>query len=428
MGRLVEVFCPTGIWGALMFKVIMPQAGQTMEEGSILAWRKKEGEQVQKGEVLLEIETDKANVEVEATEGGVLRKILCPEGVTVPVLAPIAILADPAEEIAADLEAARAELKALLGSNASLVEALGLAETEPAVMAAQAQASKPVPHQPSLEPVTSAPPTSALKASPAARKIAHERDVDLAALMPGSGPGGRILSTDIPKTPVATSAVGVRRPLTGMRRAIARNLLLSKQTIPHFYMRTTIDAAAMLALYRSEKARYACTLNDVMVLACARILQEFPAFRNRIEGEQVWEVENGGIGIAVGMEDGLRVPVLVGAHRMSLKQVAEESHRIIEAAQRGKLEGAGQGIFTISNLGMFGIEEFAAIINPPEAAILAVGAVREDVLVKDGSLRAAKVMTMTLSADHRVVDGLLAAKFLARLKELLESPESLAHA
>jgi pyruvate dehydrogenase E2 component (dihydrolipoamide acetyltransferase) len=409
-----------------MIKIIMPQAGQTMEEGSILAWRKKEGEQVQKGEVLLEIETDKANVEVEATEGGVLRKILCPEGATVPVLAPIAILADPAEEITADLEAAKEELKALLGSNATLLEALGLTDAEPAAVATPTETSKPLQPRTSLETVPSAPPT-ALKASPAARKIAREQGVDLGAIMPGSGPGGRVLSTDIPKAPAASSAPGVRRPLTGMRRAIARNLLLSKQTIPHFYMRTTIDAAAMLALYRSEKARYACTLNDVMVLACARILQEFPAFRNRIDGDQVWEVASSGIGIAVGMEDGLRVPVLVGAHRMSLKQVAEESRRIIEAAQRGKLEGVGQGIFTISNLGMFGIEEFAAIINPPEAAILAVGALREDVLVKDGSLRAAKVMTMTLSADHRVVDGLLAAKFLARLKAVLEAPESLAH-
>jgi len=178
----------------------------------------------------------------------------------------------------------------------------------------------------------------------------------------------------------------------------------------------------MLALYRSEKARYACTLNDVMVLACARILQEFPAFRNRIEGEQVWEVENGGIGIAVGMEDGLRVPVLVGAHRMSLKQVAEESHRIIEAAQRGKLEGVGQGIFTISNLGMFGIEEFAAIINPPEAAILAVGKMVDTPVRSGDGFEFRPMIQLTACADHRIVDGAGVARFLADLKASLENP------
>jgi pyruvate dehydrogenase E2 component (dihydrolipoamide acetyltransferase) len=410
-----------------MIKIIMPQAGQTMEEGSILVWRKKEGEQVHKGEVLLEIETDKANVEVEATESGVLRKILCPEGITVPVLAPIAILAAPSDDITALLQTARGELKSLLGSNGALVEALGLADAGPAAPAASVEVSQSLQPEVSLGTEPSAPYSTRMKASPAARKIARTQGVDLSTLMPGSGPGGRILSTDVARAPSTAPPSGVRRPLTGMRRAIARNLLLSKQTIPHFYMRITIDAAAMLAFYRSEKARYACTLNDVIVLACARILQEFPAFRSRIDGDQVWEADGAGIGIAVGMEDGLRVPVLEGAHRMSLKQVADESRRIIEAAQRGKLEGVGRGIFTISNLGMFGIEEFAAIINPPEAAILAVGAVREDVVVKDGALRAAKVMTMTLSADHRVVDGLLAAKFLARLKAVLEAPEPLAH-
>jgi pyruvate dehydrogenase E2 component (dihydrolipoamide acetyltransferase) len=410
-----------------MNKITMPQAGQTMEEGTILCWRKQEGEQVRKGEVLLEIETDKANVEVESDANGILRKILCPDGTTVPVLAPIAILAGPEEDLTGSLSEARAELKAMLGANAALIEALGLGDAG-AVSAPEAPRAVQQDMQPL--PAAEAPSAAAapgVKASPAARKVAQERGLDLGGLMPGSGPGGRILSTDVEKAAPAAGSVGgiIRRPLAGMRRAIARNLVLSKQTIPHFYMRLTLDAGALFDFYRARKAQYPCTLNDVVALACARVVQEFPAFRSRIEGEELVEHPTANIGIAVGMEDGLRVPVIEGAERMSLRQLAGESQRVIEAAQRGKLEGAGRGVFTITNLGMFGVEEFAAIVNPPEAGILAIGALREAVLVKDGALRAGRVMTLTLSADHRVVDGLLAAKFLGRLKALLEAPESL---
>jgi pyruvate dehydrogenase E2 component (dihydrolipoamide acetyltransferase) len=177
--------------------------------------------------------------------------------------------------------------------------------------------------------------------------------------------------------------------------------------------------------HRAEKAKYPCTVTDVIALACARIMVGFPAFRSRISGEDLIEIPGANIGLAVGMEDGLRVPVLVGAERMSLRQLAEQTRRISEAARQGKVEAMGQGAFTISNLGMYGVEEFTAIINPPEAAILAVGAIRESVIVKDGALRAGRVMTLTLSADHRIIDGLVASAFLGRLKEMLEAPESL---
>jgi len=208
-----------------------------------------------------------------------------------------------------------------------------------------------------------------------------------------------------------------------MRRAIARNLLASKQTIPHFYTRLTIDADPMYAFYRAEKAKYPCTVNDVVALACARAIREFPAFRSRLDGEEIVEFPAANVGIAVGLEAGLVVPVLVGADSMGLQQLAAASKRIAEAARNGRIEGLGQGVFTITNLGMFGVEEFAGIINPPEAALLAVGAIREAVIARDGMLRPGRVMTLTLSADHRVIDGVLAAKFLARLKELLEAPQ-----
>jgi pyruvate dehydrogenase E2 component (dihydrolipoamide acetyltransferase) len=275
-----------------------------------------------------------------------------------------------------------------------------------------------------------------VKASPAARRLALQRGVNLASVGAGSGPGGRIVSTDVPMSaapagksaakpaPASTGPVGekTRAKMSPMRKAIARNLLASKQNIPHFYIETTVEATALMNYYRAAKAQYPCSVNDVVVLACGRAIAEFPSFRSRVDGEEFVTFPTANIGVAVGMDDGLVVPVVVAADRMNLQQIGAETKRIAESARGGKIEGLGQGVFTISNLGMFGIERFSAIINPPEAAILAVGAVREDVIVKDGAIRPTRVLTVTLSCDHRVIDGLEAAKFLARLKELLENP------
>lgn len=208
-----------------------------------------------------------------------------------------------------------------------------------------------------------------------------------------------------------------------MRRAIARNLQASKQTVPHFYVKLTIDAEPLFRFYKAEKTKYPVSVNDVIVAALGLALMEFPAFRTRLEGEELVTYPSANIGIAVGVEDGLLVPVLVGAERLGLEQLAAEGRRLAERARSGKIDGAGQGVFTVSNLGMYGVEEFSAIINPPESGILAVSAIREAVVVKDGMMRPGRVMTMTLSCDHRVVDGMLAAQFLGRLRELLEAPE-----
>ncbi len=397
-----------------MITITMPKAGQTMEEGTLLAWRKNEGEPVRKGEILFEIETDKANIEVEAPESGVLRRILCPQGSTVPVLAPVAILADSSEEDTGAAEtAAASELQALLGKPAEAPKA--------------AAATHPERQEPGASPQAAAPPPGRIKASPLARKMARERRMDLANAWPGSGPGGRILAADISRVARGAAATReeARRPLSAMRKAIARNVSLAKQTIPHFYMRLTIDAGKLQEYCRAEKAKYPCSVTDAITLACARVMQEFPAFRSRLEGEELIETGESNIGIAVGMDDGLRVPVLLAVDRMSLRKAAEETRRIVEAARGGKVEAMGRGCLTISNLGMHGVEEFSAIINPPEAAILAVGAIREAVLAEHGALRPGWVLTFTLSADHRIIDGLLAARFMKRLKEILESPELL---
>jgi pyruvate dehydrogenase E2 component (dihydrolipoamide acetyltransferase) len=207
-----------------------------------------------------------------------------------------------------------------------------------------------------------------------------------------------------------------------MRKAIARNLQISKQTIPHFYLQVTINAGPMSDLQKIEKEKYPCSINDFVTKACATAIREFPAFRSRIENDEMLEFNDVNIGIAVGMDEGLLVPVLIGADKRSIKELAAETKRLVQSAKGGKIEGMGKGVFTITNLGMFGIEQFAAIVNPPESAILAVGAMRETVVAKNGAMVIGKVMTLNLSADHRVVDGLLAAKFMGRVKELLESP------
>ncbi len=387
--------------------ILMPQAGQSMEEGTIVTWRVQPGDAVEVGQIIFDVETDKATVEVEAVDAGRLAKIVVAEGDTIEVKKDVAYLADD-----------DADVEAYLASQAA---ATPVAE---AVTAEATPRGKPVaaPAAPSAPAVVEG---GRVKASPAARKAAVQMGIDLRTVGRGSGPGGRILSTDV-ESATAVASGPVRYKMTGMRKAIARNLSYSKQHIPHFYARLTIDAEAMFAFYRGEKAKYACTLNDVVTLACGRAIRELPAFRSQIEDDEIVEYPSANIGIAVGVEDGLVVPVVMGVDRMSLQQLGVEARRLIDNAREGKLENMGQGVFTITNLGMFGVEEFSAIINPPEAAILAVSALREDVVVRDGAMRPGKVMTMTLSTDHRIIDGVVAAQFLARLKELLEDPAQLA--
>jgi pyruvate dehydrogenase E2 component (dihydrolipoamide acetyltransferase) len=394
---------PAATSSGTLTDVLLPQAGQSMEEGTIVRWLKNEGDKVQSKEILLEVETDKAVVEVEAGHDGTLRKILVPAGTTVPVRTRIALIGD---------------------ANAALPAGVAALPAKPAAAAAPA----------------TLPPSGPLKASPAARKIAGERGIDLASVGGGSGPNGRITSRDLPATqttqvkaaptapasaPASVNGQVTRRRLTPMRKAVARNLLASKQNIPHFYMQLTVNAAPLSELQKSEKSKYQCSLNDFVTKACAKAIREFPAFRSRIENDEMVEFNDVNIGIAVGMDEGLVVPVILGADTLSIKELAAETRRLAQSAKTGKIENMGKGVFTITNLGMFGIEQFTAIVNPPEAAIMAVGTLRETVVVQDGAMWPGKVMTLTLSADHRVVDGLPAAKFMARLKELLETPAQL---
>lgn len=400
--------------------LLLPQVGNSMEEGTILKWHVQPGARIKPGDVLYELETDKASMDIEAEVGGRLARIVVPEGQLAPVKTPIAYLAET-----------DAEVDALLGGSAP----------EPAKVPETVAAKVPTaPTAPAVTATQDLDRPSRARVSPAARKAAEVLGVPIAAVSAGSGPGGRVVRADVekaasqpkpapkpvvPSTPAA-SLGGERVPMTKMRKAIARNLQLSKQTVPHFYVKLAVKADAMLAFYKDEKALYPCSMNDVITLACARAIMEFPAFRTQVDGDDYVIQPNANIGIAVALDEGLVVPVLMRADNYNLKGLAAESKRLVEAARDGKVENVGQGVFSISNMGMFGVDEFSAIINPPEAAILAVGAAREGVIVERGAMRAGRIMNLTLSIDHRVADGATAAKFMGRVRELLEDPRKLA--
>ena len=392
--------------------ILMPEAGNSMEEGTIIAWKVKPGDAITPGQILCEIETDKATMEYESPAAGRLSRIVVSDGETIAVKQPIAFLADR-----------DADVDAYLAASSTSPAAPAISTPTPAVATPSAAA-----------PLLAVPSNGRVKASPAARRIAAEKGLDLATVPAGSGPAGRILSTDLGRarpaaaaTAPAPSAVAPpqRKPMSKMRRAIATNLQKSKQTVPHFYVRITIDAGPLFAFQKQHKPTTGCTVNDVIVLAVARTMAQFPAVRTRLENDELAEYPHANIGIAVGVTDGLVVPVVPNADQMSLAQLAAAANQTVEFARKGRVDNMGKGNFTVSNLGMFGVEEFAAIINPPESAILAVSAARESVIVKDGGMRPGRVMTMTLSVDHRVVDGLLAAQFVAALKTMLENPAEL---
>jgi pyruvate dehydrogenase E2 component (dihydrolipoamide acetyltransferase) len=386
--------------------ILMPQASQSMEEGTIVKWHVAPGARIKKGQIIFDIETDKAVVEIEATDEGRLARIVVAEDGTIGVKKPVAYLAESDTDVEAQL--------ANMGASSS-------GESESARQAKEIEAPA------RAASISEDRADGRRRISPAAKRIARERGIDLLSLGSGSGPGGRILSFDLPQAGSQRPGAGPsRRKLSKMRKEIAATLQASKQTIPHFYVRMTFDAGPAFAFYKEQKARFACSINDVITAACARCIAEFPQFRSRIDQEEIVEVAGVNIGIAVSVEEGLVVPVLVRAEKMSLSEIAGQTRRVVENARKGRLEGVGRAVFTITNLGMFGVEEFAAIINPPECAILAVGAARESVLVKDGVIRAGRVMTLTLSCDHRMIDGHLASQFLSRVKELLEAPAQLA--
>jgi pyruvate dehydrogenase E2 component (dihydrolipoamide acetyltransferase) len=436
-----------------MAEVRMPKMGDGMEEGTILRWMKQEGDSVKADEPIAEIETDKANVEMPAEESGTLTKIMVKEGETVPVGAVIAIIGDGS-----------AKGSSGNGAHADTTDTSVVSGTPPEVGeegSTPISNREPAPPPPVSEGASSSagPESERVKASPLARRMAQEQGIDLAHIK-GTGPGGRIVEKDItaftkgrgagkatptmpsapseaPARPLATTAApsltGEDVEITKMRKAIARRTVQSKQTIPHFYlvMPVEMDSAMRLLNDINEGAtpETKITVNDLIVKACAVALSKFPDVNvSFTPDEKIRRYPTINIGVAVGTDQGLTIPVIPDCGNKTLRQISADAKALINKARNNQLtpQEMSSGTFSVSNLGMFGVEEFMAIINPPESGILAVGAVAKEVAVaEDGSFEVRQRMRATLSCDHRTVDGVLGAKFLQEVKRLLETPFNL---
>lgn len=391
--------------------VIMPALGVAQQTGTLLKWLKAEGQAVAKGEPLMEIETDKATVEIEAAGSGVLSSVTAKPGDQVPVGQTIALILAPGETASA--ATARPHPN-------PLPKGEGTAGPNP-------------PDSPFVKGGSKGDFATRPLASPKAKRIAQEKAIDLAALK-GSGPEGSILTADVLRaaagqaqvTPAATMpAPQDLIPLTPMRRIVGQRMAQSKQTAPHFYISMDVDMTAVSKLREEWKARGDETfpsINDFILQSCARALKDFPALNSSFTDKGIQQHAQINIGVAVALEEGLVVPVIRNADQLSLNELAQQSRQLAEKAQNKKLfpldyEG---GTFTVSNLGMLGVDSFIAIINPPQAAILAVGRVAPRVVADDVGMTIRAMMTASLSADHRVIDGAMAARFLQRVKQLLE--------
>ncbi len=411
-------------------EIVMPKLGLTMESGAISAWLVAEGQEVQKGQALLEIATDKVTMEVEAQADGILRKILVPVGQEVPVSTTIGVIAAEDEDIGSYVAAAPSD-----------------PAPSPPASAPAAPPSAPASQTPT--PVTAPPPTPAPQApapsadsdgrrphktSPKARKIAAEHGLDLVGIN-GSGPGGRIVSADVlalveqARLAPAPAPAPVAEGLIELSRAeqvAAERLTASYQQIPHIHLSMDVSAVWLQQFrtgYQLEGKKI--SFNDLIVKATARTLSEFPRVNSLEEDGHFRYASQVNVGVAVAAEQGLVVPVIRDAAEKTVEEIALEGTRLIDAARHGQLRPDDMmgGTFTISNLGMFGISRFTAIINPPQVAILAVGAIENRVVASGADAFAVRPqLTLTLAADHRVVDGALGARFLARLKEVLETP------
>jgi pyruvate dehydrogenase E2 component (dihydrolipoamide acetyltransferase) len=394
-------------------EIKLPRLGQGMESGTIVRWFKSEGEEVAKGEPLYELDTDKVTQEVEADAGGVLLKIVVPEG-EVEVGRTIAVVGDQGEDIPSE---------ALASDGGEKKRARPEAEQQPERKETVAEA------EPERVPSTN----GRVKASPLARRIARERGIDLARVR-GTGPEGRIVAEDVERAerapaaaPAAAPAEGVERePLTQLRKTIARRMSEAWQA-PAFQISMSADMERALALRAKLVERYPeerPTVTDLLVKVCALALMRHRAVNALFAGDAVELYPTANVGIAVAIPKGLVVPVIPSCERKTVAEIARERADLVGRARDGKLQQGDLegGTFTVSNLGMYGVEQFVAVLNPPQAAILAVGATEERAVVRDGQIVARPTMTLTLTCDHRSIDGATAADFLRTVKEFLEEP------
>jgi len=396
----------------LITKIIMPKLGETMEEGEIIQWLKKEGDEIKEGEPLLEVATDKANMEVEALTSGFLRKIIAAEGEVAPVTQTIAFIADSMEEeIPEEKEGVAGEKE-----KGAIKEAIIEEKKEVSEISKEAEISRPI------------------KASPLAKKLAKQHKIDLSTIE-GRGPGGRILKEDVLRV-VEQAAEQKEVPqkkevsLSRAEKVMIQRMGKSKREIPHFYLTVEVDFSEamkmrddLVAEFEKEKGVH-LTYTDLLIKSCGRALNEIPRVNSTFEEGKVISHSKIDVGLAVAGEEGLIVPVIRDVDEKDLFQIARDRNELIRKANEnklslGELEGAG---FTLSNLGMLGIKGAAVIINPPQASILAVGEIKKRAVVLEEKIEIRPIMEMTLSCDHRVVDGYLGARFLQEIKRGLEKP------
>jgi pyruvate dehydrogenase E2 component (dihydrolipoamide acetyltransferase) len=447
--------------------VLMPRLSDTMTEGVVSQWLMSEGDEVHRGDVLAEIETDKATMDLEAYDTGTLTRIIAQAGSTVPIGEPLAVIGEPGAVSSSgsgdDQQATGGESESdASGANSEAARSED-AETQAGQEAASASTESQAP--PSAEPTgrQGAPaatrtPADQIRATPLVRSLARERGIDLTTVR-GSGPGGRIVRADLdtvltgqgagedatapapatstpapsapstPSGPAPTAGPDDETvPLSQMRRVTAQRLTESAAA-PHFHLTMPVDLTALLAFRKQLNEQLTddgvrVSVTDLLVRACAVALRSHPEVNAAWAGDHIIRRGHVNVGIAVAIEDGLIVPVVTDADRKTLREIAEEAHDLGDRARAGKLkldEFTG-GTFTVSNLGMFGITEFTAVINPPEAAILAVGAGAPAPVLKDGELSTTTIMRLNLTVDHRVLDGATGASFLRDLVRLLEQP------
>jgi pyruvate dehydrogenase E2 component (dihydrolipoamide acetyltransferase) len=403
----------------------MPSLTSTMNKGKVVKWHKREGDSVKKGETLFEVETDKADVEVDSISSGFLRKILLQEGTEVPVNTPIAIISDSMDD----------DVESFVGA-AAVMESSATARQH---KVASPEVSKPARPKAGEE--------ERIRISPLARRIAEAEGLDITTIR-GTGPEGRITKEDVERAiagktqpvPLPGRTEAIREPdreaeayqdigLTQMRRAIAQRLRQSKVTAPHFYVDVSADATALEQLKRDLQRRTGeqgtkISFDGILVKIAAQALREFPMVNACFLEDRIRLHKAINIGVAVALDEGLIVPVITNADKKSILQISAEVEELAGKARKKRLlpQECEGGTFTITNMGMFGVEGFHAIINPPESAILAVGAMIAQPAVVEGQICVRKCVKLSLSVDHRVVDGALAARFLTRIKEFVEAP------
>ncbi len=437
-------------------EITMPKLSDTMTEGRLISWKKSVGEKVERGEIIAEVETDKATMELEAFASGVLLEVRIKPGEMAPVGTVIGIVGGNGEKVASraappteaaapeEDEASKAEKPAEEKQDAEAAaedtpKPLAASETEkhpPAEPAGKPSETSEVMERGTEEELLPAPATGEEKASPMVRRLAREKGIDLSRVK-GSGPEGRVLQEDLAKTgtgedhePVvvpetAAAGGGGVQPLSRMRAAIARTVSESWRTIPHFAVTVEVEMGEAERVRQELKSSGTpVSLNDFIIKAAAAAIGRFPLVNASFGAGGITVHPDINIGIAVALDDGLLVPVVKGCQGLALKEIAAKSRDLISRAKAGKVGEADMagGTFSISNLGKFGVEEFTAVIHPSQGAVLAVGAVGDRPVIKGGHLAAGRMMRMTLSADHRLIDGAYAARFLRELKRVLENP------